>query len=370
MRIGLFPAMLGRRAGGPETYERELLRALAQIDTQNDYHVWFANQRAAEVAGLGHENFTSNVLWPSVRWIHMGTTLPLAARRLRVRLLHATFVPPPICPVDLAFTMHGSVTFSHPQFYQRSVLARLNPLLLRGLQRAKLTVCVSDFVKQEMMEYFDVPEDRLLTVYHGVSSRFRPDESGTAEARARANFKISGPYVLYVGKLHTNKNIVRLIEAFHIATRGIEEIQLLLVGRMFYGSDDIERTVQRLGLAARLHRLGHLHEDCLPALYAGAQCMVFPTLWEGFGLPMVEAMACGTPLIASNIACVPEITGAAALLVDPFSVEAIADAIQRVLSSAALRADLRRRGLARAAHFNWEQTARQTLQCYERVAAA
>ena len=370
MRIGLFPAMLGRRAGGPETYERELLRGLAAVDSKNEYHVFFTDQRAAEVAGLTQDNFTSHVLWPSARWINMVATLPLAARKLDVRLLHATFVPPPICPVNLAFTMHGSVTFSHPQFYQPRVLARLNPLLRRGVQRAQLTVCVSNFVKQEIMEYFNVPEDRLLTVYHGVNGRFRPDDSGIAQARVRDEFTISGPYVLYVGKLHTNKNIVRLIEAFDIATQGMDEFQLVLVGRMFFGSDDIEQTVQRLGLAPRLHRLGHLNDECLPALYAGAQCMVFPTLWEGFGLPMIEAMACGTPVIASDIACVPEITGGAALLVDPLSVESIADGIQQVLSSSSLRADLCSRGLVRAANFSWERTARQTLQGYERVAAA
>jgi len=358
--------MLGRRAGGPETYEQQFLQALAAVDRRNEYHLWLLDQAAADALCIDQPNFVPHVLWPSARWISMGVSLPLAIKRHKLSLLHATFAPPPICPVDLTMTMHGSVTFSHPNFYPPRVLARLNPLLRNGIRRARLTVCVSDFVKHELMELFGVPEERLLTVYHGVSSAFKPQPDATA--RLQRDYGLSNPYVLYVGKLHSNKNIVRLIEAFDQATRGREEVELVLVGRMFFGSDDIEHTIQRLGLTPRVHRLGHLPQEALPDLYSGAQCMVFPTLWEGFGLPMIEAMACGTPVIASDIACVPEITGGAALLVDPMSTEAIAGAISDLLDSPEKRADLRARGLARAAGFTWERTARQTLQAYEQLA--
>ncbi|WP_457424690.1 glycosyltransferase family 4 protein [Roseateles sp. P5_E7] len=361
--------MLGRRAGGPETYEQQLLQALAAIDRHNEYHVWLLDQAAANALPLDQPNFVRHLLWPSTRSVSMAVSLPLALRRCNLSLLHATFAPPPICPVRLAMTMHGSVTFSHPYFYPPRVLARLNPLLRRGVRRAKLTVCVSDFVKHELMERFGLPEERLLTVYHGVNSTFKPQPPAAAAERVQRDHGLSNPYVIYVGKLHANKNIVRLIEAFDLATRGQEHVELVLVGRMFYGSDDIEQTVQRLGLAPRIHRLGHLPQDALPDLYAGAECMVFPTLWEGFGLPIIEAMACGAPVIASNIACVPEIAGNAAVLVDPLSTEAIATALADLLASPERRAELRARGLARAAEFTWERTARQTLQAYERLAA-
>lgn len=368
IRIGIFPAMLGRRAGGPETYEQQLLQALAGIDRHNDYHVWLPDRAAAEAMGVDQPNFHAHVLWPSVRSVSMSVTLPLALRRFRPGLLHATFAPPPLCPVKLAMTMHGSVTFSHPNFYSPRVLARLNPLLRRGVERARLTVCVSDFVKHELMERFRVPEERLVTVYHGVNRAFRPLPPAVAAQRVRQEHGLAGPYVLYVGKLHSNKNIVRLLQAFDHATRRREHIELVLAGRMFYGSDDIEETVQRLGLAPRIHRLGHLPQEALPALYAGAECMVFPTLWEGFGLPIVEAMACGAPVIASDIACVPEIAGGAAVLVDPMSTESIAGALSDLLDRPARRAELRELGIARAAEFTWERTARQTLQAYEQLA--
>lgn len=368
IRIGIFPAMLGRRAGGPETYEQQLLQALAAVDRHNEYHVWLLDQRAGDALCFDQPNFVPHVLWPSTRSISMAVSLPLAIKRYRLSLLHATFVPPPICPAKLVLTMHGSVTFSHPYFYSPHVLARLNPLLRQGVRRARLTVCVSDFVKHELMERFSVPEERLMTVYHGVSSAFKPQPA--AAARVQRDHGLTNPYVLYVGKLHANKNIVRLIEAFDQATKGREEIDLVLVGRMFYGSDDIEQTVQRLGLAPRVHRLGHLAHAVLPDLYSVAQCLVFPTLWEGFGLPIIEAMACGTPVITSDIACVPEITAGAAVLVDPLSTEAIAGALSDLLARPEKRADLRARGIARAAGFTWERTAQQTLQAYERLACA
>lgn len=368
IRIGIVLAMLGRRAGGPETYEQQLLQALAALDPRNEYHVWLLDQAAANALCVDQPNFVPHLLWPATRWISMAVSLPLAIKRYQLRLLHATFAPPPICPVDLALTMHGSVTFSHPHFYPPRVVARLNPLLRKGLQRARLTVCVSDFVKHELIERFGVPEERLQTIYHGVNSAFKPQAA--AASRLQRDYGLVNPYVLYVGKLHANKNIVRLIEAFDLATKGRDEIELVLVGRLFYGSDDIEQTIQRLGLARRVHRLGHLGQAALPDLYSGAQCLVFPTLWEGFGLPIIEAMACGTPVITSDIACVPEITAGAALLVDPLSTQAIAGALSDLLASPEKRATLRERGIARAASFSWQRTAQQTLQAYERLVGA
>ena len=368
MRFGLFPVMLGREAAGPETYERHLLAGLAAIDQKTEYHLWCLSQDAADAAGDLPPNFVRHVLWPKTRWISMSASLPLAIRRSGVQGIHATFTPPPVCPTGFVFTMHGAVTFTHPQFYSRAVLARLNPLLRRGLQRSRVTLCVSEFVRQEMIELFGLSPEQLVTVHHGVDPSFRPQPAEQVAERVKKIHGLHAPYVVYVGKLHSNKNIVRLIEAFDLATRDRQEIELVLAGRMVFGCDGIDQTIQRLGLGHRVHRLGHQTPDMLPDLYGGALCKVFPTLWEGFGLPVLEAMACGTPVVTSNIACMPEITGDAAVLVDPQSSESIAEGLAAVLSDPSWRAELSRRGLARAAHFTWEQTARQTLQAYRQIA--
>lgn len=232
--------MLGREAAGPETYERHLLVGLAAIDHDTEYHLWCLSKKAADAAGDLPPNFVRHVLWPETRWISMSASLPLAVRRSGVQGLHATFTPPPICPTKFVFTMHGGVTFTHPEFYSRTVLARLNPLLHRGLKRARVTLCVSEFVRQEMINLFGLPEERLVTVYHGVDPSFRPQAATEVAARLRQRHGLKAPYVVYVGKLHANKNIVRLIEAFDLATRGTEEIELVLAGRMVYDYDGID----------------------------------------------------------------------------------------------------------------------------------
>jgi len=368
MKMGVFPVMVGRVAAGPETYEHRLIRALAEVDTDNEYHVFCLDEAAVAALGITQPNFIFHVLWPSNRWVSMSCSLPLAIRRSGVQLLHATFTPPPFSPVDYLFTMHGAVTFKHPQFYPPAVVWRLNTLLRRGLQRARLTVCVSEFVKQEVMECFGLPAERLVTVHHGVSEEFVPMHGAAAAEQVRRDQGLDRPYFLYVGKLHENKNIVRLIEAFHqfiCETRS--EALLALVGRQVWGSEGIMETILRLGLTQRVRLLGHQPQSALPALYNAARALVFPTLWEGFGLPVVEAMACGTPVIASNLASVPEIAGGAALLVDPRSTVDLAAAMHRVDLEAGLHARLRGLGLARARMFDWKHTALATLSAYRRV---
>lgn len=368
MRIGIFLVMVGRAAAGPETYEHRLVRALAAIDRVNEYHVFCLDDAAVRALGIDQPNFIFHVLWPSNRWVSMSVSLPLAIRRSGVRVLHATFTPPPFSPVDYVFTMHGAVTFTHPHFYPPMVLTRLNALLRRGLKRSSLTVCVSDFVRQELTELFDIPPERMVTVHHGVGEEFHPLPKSEAAELVRSLHGLDRPYFLYVGKLHANKNIVRMIEAFHAFSAGAhEDLVLVLAGRQVWGCEGITETIVRLHLTDRVRLIGHRSQAELPALYSGATAFVFPTLWEGFGLPVVEAMACGTPVITSNIACLPEITGGAAMLVDPLSVPDLAHAMEQVYTDPALRDSLRSRGLARAACFSWQNTAAATLEAYRRV---
>lgn len=368
MRIGIFLVMVGRAAAGPETYEHRLVRALAAIDRVNEYHVFCLDNAAVRALGIDQPNFIFHVLWPSNRWVSMSVSLPLAIRRSGVRVLHATFTPPPFSPVDYVFTMHGAVTFTHPHFYPPMVLTRLNALLRRGLKRSSLTVCVSDFVRQELTELFDIPPERMVTVHHGVGEEFHPLPGSEAAELVRSRHGLDRPYFLYVGKLHANKNIVRMIEAFHAFSAGAhEDLVLVLAGRQVWGCEGITETIVRLHLTDRVRLIGHRSQAELPALYSGATAFVFPTLWEGFGLPVVEAMACGTPVITSNIACLPEITGGAAMLVDPLSVPDLAHAMEQVYTDPALRDSLRSRGLARAACFSWQNTAAATLEAYRRV---
>jgi glycosyltransferase involved in cell wall biosynthesis len=202
-----------------------------------------------------------------------------------------------------------------------------------------------------------------------VGEDFQPIEPALARRTLADNYGIVEPYALFVGQLKARKNIARILEAFaRFRLESRSELRLVLAGRRDWSSAGMDEVIDRWKLRGQVIELGHLAHPDLAVLYSGARMLVFPSLWEGFGIPVIEAMACGTPVITSNNSCLPEIAGDAALLVDPYSVEAIAEAIYRLDTDAALRQTLREKGLQRARAFSWRRTAEQTLAAY-RVAA-
>jgi len=205
-----------------------------------------------------------------------------------------------------------------------------------------------------------------MVIPEAAHTRYRPMSLESVDP-ALKRYVIERPYILYVGSLEKRKNLPRLLEAYAYLRETLPGWKLVIVGGRKWKSDPIYKAVQRLGLEPHVIFTGFVAEEDLPALYNGADLFVFPSLYEGFGLPVLEAMACGTPVVTSNTSSLPEVAGEAALLVAPTDVKAIAAAMQRVLSEPDLAAELRRRGLERASQFSWERTARETLAVYERV---
>jgi len=362
--------MAGRQAGGPETYEHNLVRAIAEADQETDYHVYCLSEQARQSFALRQDNIHFHVLRPAARWISIPVTLPLTLMRDRPDLLHATFTPPPLAPVDYVFTHHCFSTFAHPEFYDPAVLWRLNKLIVRGLEHARHILCVSENVRDLTAEKFGIPLEKMSVVYNGISPVFRPVPPAEARAALAQRHGIDGPYLLYAGNLQARKNIIRLLEAYALFRREVTDApQLVLVGRRTRRSEGIDEALDRLRLRDHVRELGHLPNEDLPLIYSGAEQFVFPSLWEGFGIPVVEAMACGTPVVTSNLSSLPEVCGGAAVLVDPYSVEDIAAGMHRLFTDAGLQQDLHTRGLARAAQFTWERTARETLAVYRRLTA-
>jgi glycosyltransferase involved in cell wall biosynthesis len=365
MRFGTFVVMAGRQAGGPETYEHRLVRALAALDRKNEFHIFCYSRSAADSFALAQENVRFHVLRPGPRWLSTLATLPLQMRAAGVDLLHATFVPPLLSPAPYVFTMHCFSNFVHPEFYHPVVRWRLNGLIRRGLDRARVVLCVSRTVRDLVAETFKSPEERLAVVYNGVGDDFHPVEPALARDVLARRYGITGPYALFVGQLKARKNIKRILEAFarfRLDTRS--DLRLVLAGRRDWSAAGMDEIIDRERLRPHVIELGHLRHEDLAVLYSGARMFVFPSLWEGFGIPVIEAMACGTPVITSDDSCLPEIAGGAALLVDPTSVEAIAEAMERVDSDESLREGLRAKGLERARFFSWRRTAEQTLAAY------
>jgi glycosyltransferase involved in cell wall biosynthesis len=281
------------------------------------------------------------------------------ARRAGVDLVHHPrhLVPPELgLPGPSIVTVHDVLPLSEPEHYSQLILRRYRVLARSAAGRARLVLTGSRHSAGEIARRLDVDPERIRVTPYGVEERFRPV---TPPER--------GPYVLCVGTMEPRKNLIAALRAFERAGADFPEHSLVLVGGKGWKNQALERALA--DSPARVERPGHVSEDELVRLYSGADCFLFPSLAEGFGFPVLEAMACGAPVIASDRASLPELVGDAGVLVDPADADALAGALAEVLSSADRRADLRRRGLERSRRFRWEECARLTVAAYREALA-
>ena len=365
MNIGILILAAGNKAGGPEVYETNILRALAAQDKQNTYHVFTTSEAAVEACNVKQDNFIFHILRPSLRVINLSLTLPIWLRTQKIDVLHATYVPPPQNVVPLVFSHHCFSTFQHPEFYPPMVRLRLNYLIKHGLRTARRVLCVSDDVRQRTLERFGHPADRFEVIHHGVATAFRPLDQAACARTVRERWGVDGPYLLTVGKLEKRKNFARTLEAFARFRKSQgKDVRLVMAGKRTWHSAELEKALDQSGVRDAVVETGYLGEADMACLYNAATAFVFPSLWEGFGMPAVEAMACGTPVIASNISSLPEVTGGNALLVDPYDVGAIENAMARVCLDPLEARRLSDLGRAWATQFTWQEAARKTLAAY------
>lgn len=368
-RIGILAGCLGRQDGGPETYERELIRAIATTDRANEYSIYSFNGAAAACVGPLPQNMSLKVLRPRNRWISLALTAPARILSDRLKLLHAPLYPPPLCPAPLVFTMHDTSPIAHPEFFTPAIYRRLNPLVRSALRKARVVICVSRHALESTAEIVGLDRKRMVVVPHGVDPKFQREPDAQTRAAVRERLKLKRPYVLYVGKIMQRKNLVRMIEGVaRLREATGADIEFVMVGKRLYDNGEIDRTIENLDMTGHVRELGHVADEDLPVLYADALIFLYVTLWEGFGLPLLEAMASGTPVITSNVSSLPEVAGDAALLVDPLAVEEITDALMRLTNDQPLRQELIARGRTRAAQFTWARTAEQTIRAYQMAA--
>ncbi|MGQ8367327.1 glycosyltransferase family 4 protein [Glaciecola sp. 1036] len=368
MKTGIFVACAGRQDAGPETYEKMLVENVAKNDPNNEYHIFCFSEKAVSIFSKEYDNLIFHRLRPSMRWISLPISLPISLSLSGVSLYHSTFIPAPFSLVDSIFTMHDVSPFTHPQFYPIAIRRRLCPMIERGLAQAKHIICISEHSRQTTSEYFNIPLEKISVVYHGIENRFTKQPIETAQQVVKRVFKIDGPYLLYVGKLEARKNIATMLEAFHHYKQQTKsEHKLVLAGRRFWDLHGIDETISRLKLENDVIELGYVSDEDLISLYSAADLFLFPTLWEGFGFPVLEAMSCGLPVITSNISCLPEIANGAAELVDPYSYESISSAINTITSNKQRRDEMITLGYQRAEEFTWEATAKETIKVYDLI---
>lgn len=292
-----------------------------------------------------------------------------AARRRGLVLVHDPTGTAPLMftRAKRVITIHDVVPYIRPSASTAMDLAIHRIWLRVAAPHADAVITVSDQSKRDIARHLPVRSDRVHVVPSAAGPRFRPVCSGRVEQTLR-RLRISDPYILFVGSLEPRKNLVRLLDAFSLRVQSWQA-KLVIAGARKWQASPILRRVRELGIEGDVRFLGPVSDDDLPSLYSGAGAFVLPSLYEGFGLPVLEAMACGTPVVASNTPAIPEVAGDAAILVDPTDIRSIAHAIDRVLGDQALAEQMRDRGLAQASQFSWQRTARNTCQVYEKVLA-
>jgi glycosyltransferase involved in cell wall biosynthesis len=236
--------------------------------------------------------------------------------------------------------------------------------------RSARVLTVSDASKRDILRYFRVPDSKIAVIYNAIDERFHEEPAADEVMRVRERYQLNDPFVLYAGNIKPHKNLERLIEAFHIIRRGdLEHVKLLIIGDEISKYAALRRAVHRYKLHKHVRFFGFVPDATLAILYRLARVFVFPSLYEGFGLPPLEAMASGTPVITSNVSSLPEVVGDAAMLIDPYEPEAIAGAMRRVMADERLREDMRERGLARVRELSWERSIRRVREIYDEVLA-
>jgi glycosyltransferase involved in cell wall biosynthesis len=339
-------------------------------------------------------------------WTHARLSAELLARAPDV-----LFVPAHVLPLGAPLrrgmrtvvTIHDMGYLRYPEAHTAAQRLYLRLSTIWSARAASQLIAISGATRDDLLRFAGVSPAKITVVHHGLSPRFRPVTDAAALAAVQRRYGIADtgqgehpsqgehkvrPYILYVGTVQPRKNLVRLIEAFaqlddrrpttddrRLATLADEQrssfvlrpssdataIQLVIAGKRGWLTESIERRAAELGIADRVRFTGYVDDGDLPALLSGALAFVLPSLYEGFGMPVLEAMACGAPVLASNTSALPEVAGDAALLVDPTDTAAIAAGLARLATDAGLRAELRARGLARAAQFTWERCAEETL---------
>jgi glycosyltransferase involved in cell wall biosynthesis len=373
MRIAIDASAIPRLMAGAGVYTYELVRALAAV---NDRHRLIILARPGLFDDLAARTKRLHVVHvrPSSRpgrlfWEQ--TVLPVLLRRLRVDVLHSPHHhTPALAPgVRRVVTIHDVTFMLLPDRYPLSRRLYMETLTRASARVADAIITPSQVVRDEVVERLGVPAERVVVIPYAAAPQFTPVDEPTIEA-LRQKYRLPDRYVLSVGSLEPGKNRARLFLAYaRLRAEGLDDCPLVVVGQPAWRYErDVELT-GGLGLRDLVRYLGYVPSEDLPGLYSGATLFAFPSLYEGFGLPVLEAMACGTPVVASSTSAIPEVAGDAALLIDPRDADAIAEAMSRLLADEVLLGQLRARGLERASRFSWERTARDTLSVYEVVAA-
>jgi len=387
MRIGINALFLQKPATGMGQHLLHLLQGLDSLDDKDQQYMLLAPRfrraytvRAPQLSDRFREVEVVSALArlgenvEQVWWEQVG--IVLAGMREKIDLLHCPYWSSPLwSPWPTVVTVHDVIQFVLPEYAWRKISRVYFGLVSAGARRAQAVITVSECSKQDIMKIIGLGPERIHVIGNAVDASLYPVRDAWLLANVRERYGIAPRFVLYFGGFDMRKNVPRLIEAYARLPEALRrEYQLVIAGRYQHLGHplypDPRQTVRRLGLEGNVIFTGQIREQDKAPLYSAATVFAFPSLYEGFGMPVLEAMACGTPVVTSNVSALPEVAGDAGLLVNPYASEAIGEALAELLESAARREDLSRRGLERARRFTWPQVAEQTVRVYKQILCA
>lgn len=368
MRFAVDAHAIGRHLTGNEVYVRSLLGAFANIDKTSEFLAYVTGPEGE--AGIPRRFETRQI--SANPFVRLGLDLSQRLRLDRPDLLHVQYTAPLFCPVPTVVTVHDVSFLERPEYFTASRAMQLRLTVARSVKRAARVLTVSEFARESIVRAYNLPPDKIVVTPDAASPSFRTVNRTAAIQKVRERFQINNPYVLSVGDLQPRKNHIGLIQAFAKLMRDQPQLthDLVLAGKNSWFAGKVREAARESGMADRIHFTGFVTDDDLLQLYNGCECFAFPSFYEGFGIPVLEAMACGRAVICSNTSAIPEVADGAALLFNPGKTEEIARAMADVLRDSELRSRMERLGLKRAAYFSWQKTAEMTLKVYHEVAGA
>jgi glycosyltransferase involved in cell wall biosynthesis len=387
MHIGLNAHLLSLeqnyRGAGINWYIHNLITHLPRVDIDNRYTAFIGDARFAsspalsQTTGQGAEQLGPGLglrlsrlptSEPMVRIFWEQMVQPFALRREGVDLLHAlAFVAPLVSPCPVVVTIYDLSFLRYPESLSRFRRFYLGLFTRLSARRARSIIAISQSTKRDVVRLLGISPDRVQVVYCGTDEAFRPLPADQVEA-FRSERGLPERFILFVGTIEPRKNVTRLIEAFAgVHTGQLANLKLVIGGAKGWFYEDVFARMEGLGLEDEVVFPGYISVAELPLWYNAAELFVYPSLYEGFGLPPLEAMACGTPVVTASTSSLPEVVGDAGLIVDPLDVEGLREAIRRVLDDGALRQEMRERGLQRARGFSWSKAAQETVQVYRQA---
>lgn len=370
MKIGLITNSIDESSGGIGTYSYQLIKNMNILDQTNEYSLIHHTpkfidiyQNNSEILIKSYSSHYKATVWKFIN-------APLKLKTVKgLDIVHDLNGIGPLSfnmPFKKIITVHDIIPVLFPDTFDFPISLLHRYFLPKTLENAEKIITVSNCTKEDILSYYNVSPEKIKVIHNAVNERFKPQESQEI-GKVRNRYGLNFPFILYVGTLEPRKNIPIILKALHEIRIKNLDYKLVIAGKKGWKYKEIFDTIDALNLHNDVVFTGYVLDEDLPALYSAADLFVYPSLYEGFGLPPLEAMACGTPVITSNTSSLPEVVGGAGITVDPYDVDILADSIYRVLSDQKLKERMVEKGLDRAKEFSWKRCAIETLKVYDEV---